>query len=492
MMNFRLRTLSACVALIGSAGIAHGSGFNLLEQNASGLGNAFAGSAASTENASAMYYNPAALTQLDGFQISTGVNLIDLKFKYKNDGTSRAPVALGSPRNAGNGNGGNAGGLGVVPNLYLSYKVNDRIGLGLGISAPFGLKTEYDDDWIGRFHSQSFDIQTINVNPSIAFKINDSWSVGAGLNIQRIEATYNKRNIAALETAQLRGLYFESGTTTKIKNTAYGWNIGAMFHPSEDTRVGLSYRSKIKHKASGHSDVTYDANAIGQDLAPKMVAQQYLASGQPAAYLPVFLGSAAGQAAVGAASAQITGMANNLIPTYLKSKATVTLPDMAVLSVYHRLNEKWEVMGDVSWIGWSSIPRLTINSYGYNKLGQLKTNQTELDLKFKDSWRVAVGANYTINEKWKLKTGLAWDQSPIRDAEHRPASLPDSNRYWLSLGVQFKPTQNTTIDAGYTHIFAKKSKIRNDNGGKEALYGRISGSFKGSADIFGIQLSHRF
>ena len=512
MMNFRLRTLSACVALIGSAGIAHGSGFNLLEQNASGLGNAFAGSAASTENASAMYYNPAALTQLEGFQVSTGVNLIDLKFKYKNDGASRlpsAPLIAGRQRNAGNGNGGNAGGLGVVPNLYLSYKVNDRIGLGLGISAPFGLKTEYDDDWIGRFHSQSFDIQTINVNPSIAFKINDSWSVGAGLNLQRIEATYNKRNVAALDS--IPGAFFESGTTTKIKNTAYGWNIGAMFHPSEDTRIGLSYRSKIKHKASGHSDVTYDANAIGQDLAPSAVAKEVAtkALAQAGMLNPSvddisnFLRSPRGQqvvagylqmnpGALGAASAQITGMANNLIPTYLKSKATVTLPDMAVLSVYHRLNEKWEVMGDVSWIGWSSIPRLTINSYGYNKLGQLKTNQTELDLKFKDSWRVAVGANYAINEKWKLKTGFAWDQSPIRDAEHRPASLPDSNRYWLSLGVQFKPTPNTTIDAGYTHIFAKKSKIRNDNGGKEALYGRISGSFKGSADIFGLQVSHRF
>lgn len=483
-MNFRLRTLTACLGLVGCAGLAHGSGFNLLEQNASGLGNAFAGSAANIENPSAMYFNPAALTQLEGLQISTGVDFVRPRFKFSDDGTSRAPRALGSP-SASNGNGGDAGSLGVVPNLYLSYKVNDRIGLGLGISAPFGLKTEYDKDWMGRFHSQSFDIKTINVNPSIAFKVNDSWSVGAGLNIQRIEATYDKRNIAPLVSVPGS---FESGTTTKIKNTAYGWNLGIMFHPSDDTRIGLSYRSRIKHKASGHSDVSYDASSIAGGLVMAQFASQLPPGMTPAMALQ--LNPNAREQLERQTAATATRI-SALIPTYLKSKATVTLPDMAVLSAYHRINDKWEVMGDISWIGWSSIPKLTINSVGYDKFGVAKPNTTTLDLKFKDTWRVAVGANYAVNDKWKIKTGLAWDQSPIRDSEHRPASLPDSDRIWVSLGVQYKPTQFTTIDAGYTHIFAKKSTVHNDNG-DAAKYGRLSGSYKASADIFGLQISHRF
>ncbi|NOL49191.1 OmpP1/FadL family transporter [Pelistega europaea] len=467
-MNFRLRTLTACLGLIGCAGLAHGSGFNLLEQNASGLGNAFAGSATSIENPSAMYFNPAALTQLEGLQISTGVNFVRPSFKFKDDGNSRAPRGFGQSKTALNGNGGDAGSTGIVPNFYISYKPTDRIGLGLGISAPFGLKTEYDPDWIGRYHSQSFDIKTININPAIAFKINDSWSVGAGLNIQRIEATYDKRNIAGL--ASVPGAYFDSGSSTKIKNTAYGWNVGIMFHPSVDTRIGLSYRSRIKHKADGHTSIDVNANAIKAD------ATNYIMGLVKAGALTLQQAGALAQKANGIQ-----------VPTRLDSKATVSLPDMAVLSAYHRINEKWEVMGDISWIGWSSIPKLTINSVGGGF-----ANETSLSLKFKDTWRVALGANYAVNEKWKLKMGVAWDQSPIRNAEHRPASLPDSDRYWVSLGVQYKPTQFTTIDVGYAHLFAKSSKIHNDNEGKANLYGRLSGSYKANANIFGLQVSHRF
>lgn len=466
-MNFRLRTLTTCLGLIGCTGFAHAAGFNLLEQNASGLGNAYAGSAASIENPSAMYFNPAALTQLEGLQISTGINFVRPGFKFKDDGTSRIPGARDgviNPSSKGS-NGGDAGSLGIVPNFYLSYKVNDRIGLGLGISAPFGLKTEYSTGWLGRFHSQAFDIKTININPAIAFKVNDSLSIGAGLNIQRIEAAYEKTGVSRLPSANpllnnKLGIQFDSNT--KIKNTAYGWNVGLMFHPSESTRIGLSYRSRIKHKASGHTDIAVDLN-------PTTAAGIMTQAGVPAAAIPTILG------------------ALGKTPKHFSSKATVSLPDMAVLSAYHRLNEQWEIMGDIAWTGWSSIPKLTISSVAPGT----QPRETTLNLKFKDTWRVALGANYAVNDQWKLKMGVAWDQSPIRDAKHRPASLPDSDRLWVSLGVQFKPSQYTTIDAGYTHIFTKKSKINNDNG-NVADYGRLSGTYKTNANIFGLQVSHRF
>lgn len=489
MMNFRLRTLSACVALMGSAGIAHGAGFNLLEQSASGLGNAYAGSAASVENASAMYYNPAALTQLEGFQISTGVNFIRPSFKFKDEGSTvpGAKDKVINPQPKG-GNGGDAGGWGTVPNLFLSYKVNDRIGVGLGISAPFGLKTEYDADWVGRYHSQSFDIKTININPAIAFKINDSWSVGAGINIQRIDATYEKSNIHRLKSdeekqypAFLEGLGFSVNSKTKIKNTAYGWNVGIMFHPSEDTRIGLSYRSKVKHKASGHTTI-YGAD----DPAIKTGLGQYLTQIGSEALSSNNMALAQG---INRYVAELkAGKGGLTVPTRLKSKATVTLPDTLTLSAYHRLNEKWEVMGDIAWTGWSSISQLTIDSVGTDAPGK---NTTGIRLKFRDTWRVAIGANYAVNEKWKIKMGLAYDQAPIRSDKYRPVSLPDKDRYWLSLGVQYKPTENTTVDVGYAHMFVKNFKINNDNGNANT-YGSIKGSYKGKGDIFGLQLSHRF
>ncbi len=451
-MNFRLRTLTASLALLGTAGVAHAAGFNLLEQNNSGLGNAYAGSAAVADNASTTYFNPAGLTQLDGLQVSTGVSFIRLSFKFKDNGTtlpdnltgagtgfSPVPTALGNT-------GGDAGGWGVVPNLYLSYKLNERVAFGLGIGAPFGLKTEYDSDWMGRYHSRSFDIKTININPSVAFKVDPSFSVGLGFNIQRIEATYEKAVAVGTGVVPVpagiphplagKEVYLSGDAKTEVKNTGYGWNIGLLYHPSEDTRIGLSYRSRIKHNASGDTSVSFIHPQAG----------------------PTTLTSAAA--------------------------ASVSLPDLAILSGYHRLNDKWEVMGDISWTGWSSLPKLTITN---------KTLPTsELKLKFKDSWRIAVGANYAVNDSWKIKAGLAWDQSPVRHAEYRLASLPDSNRYWLSLGAQYKPTENTTLDFGYTYVIAQKSKTNNNNGGQQATYGTLKGSYKANSHILGLQLSHRF
>ncbi len=445
-MNFRLRTLTASLALLGTAGVAHAAGFNLLEQNNSGLGNAYAGSAAVADNASTTYFNPAGLTQLDGLQVSTGVSFIRLSFKFKDNGTT-LPLGLRAATGGAlvpQGNtGGDAGGWGVVPNLYLSYKLNERVAFGLGIGAPFGLKTEYDNDWMGRFHSRSFDIKTININPSVAFKVDPSFSVGLGLNIQKIEATYEK-------AAFIPGTALTVDAKTKVKNTGYGWNIGLLYHPSEDTRIGLSYRSRIKHDATGTTELSNPVHPVLGAL--------------PAVALP--------------APAQAL-----LNP--VKAEASVSLPDLAILSGYHRLNDKWEVMGDISWTGWSSLPKLTITNGA-------PIPETTLKLKFKDSWRIAVGANYAVNDSWKIKAGLAWDQSPVRHAEYRLASLPDSNRYWLSLGAQYKPTENTTLDFGYTYVIAQKSKTNNSNGGQQAAYGTLKGSYKANSHILGLQLSQRF
>lgn len=438
-MNFRLRALTASLALLGTAGVAQAAGFNLLEQNNSGLGNAYAGSAAVADNASTIYFNPAGLSHLDGVQISTGVSFIRPGFKFKDNG-STMPAAL--PGVAKGGTGGDAGGWGVVPNFFASYKVNNKVAVGLGISAPFGLKTEYDPNWMGRYHSRSFDIKTINVNPAVSFNLDDSFSVGLGLNIQHIQATYEKATPVPLvhpRTGTMLGVT-SGDAKTKVKNTALGWNIGFLYAPTDDTRIGLSYRSRVKHKASGDTTVNF-MNPLTRSVT------------------------------------QLTSDA----------AATVSLPDMLILSGYKRLNDKWEIMGDISWTGWASLPELTIT----NKNFPATSRDTTLQLHFKNSWRVAVGANYALNDSWKIKTGLAWDQSPVRDTKHRLASLPDSNRYWLSLGAQYKPSANTTLDVGYTYVIAQKSKVDNNNA-NPVLYGTLKGSYKANSHIVGLQLSHRF
>lgn len=434
-----LRTVSASLALLGCASLAHGAGFNLLEQSGTGLGAAYAGSAALAEDASTIYYNPAGLMRLEGLQLSAGFALIKPSFRFKNDGRSTLPAAfnLNPPplRPSQGGNGGNAGSLAFLPNLYASYRINHRVAVGLGISAPFGLKTEYDNNWMGRFHSRSFDIKTINVNPSVAFKLADSVSMGIGLNIQFINATYAKATVLPTGTPAVP---FSTGNVeTKIDNVGMGWNVGFLFEPSENTRFGISYRSRVKQNTSGHTTVTV--------LHP------------------------------------VTGSPIRTIRS--DASASVSLPDLLILSAYHRLNEKWEMMGDISWTGWSSIPKLTIKN-------KTLANAT-LDLRFKDAWRVAMGARYQLNDRWKLTAGVAWDQSPVRVAEYRPASLPDKDRYWLSIGAQYKASENTTIDIGYTHLLQSKAKVDNTNN-DIGVYGRLSGTYKANAHILGVQLSHRF
>lgn len=419
-MNALTRNVLSTITLGLGVTSVHAAGFQLLEQNASGLGNAYAGSAAVAENASTIFFNPAGMSYLPGVNLSTGVAAVKPSFKFSDNGNSRNPLAMGGGRPRG-GNGGDAGGWEFVPNAYGSLQLNDRWHVGIGIGAPFGLSTHYDDDWAGQYHSRKFKIQTININPSVSYKVNDMLALGAGVNWQRIDAEYTKQQVVGVGMAR--------AAKVEMDGDAWGWNLGAMLQPTPDTRVGLSYRSKMKHSASGTTKV--------QNLAK------------------------------------------------FDARADVDLPDSAILSVMHSLTPRWDLLADVSWTGWSSIPELKIRNSGPG------AQSDTLNLKFRDTWRFAVGANYKVSEQWKLKFGVAYDQSPVHNDKNRPTSLPDNNRVWLSTGVQYQATKNTTLDVGYTYLHVRKTKIDND-GESLATKGRIAGDYSSKGNIIGVQLTSRF
>ncbi|OZI79734.1 OmpP1/FadL family transporter [Bordetella genomosp. 2] len=425
--SLALTTLSAALAAAGT-GAVHAAGFQLLEQNASGLGNAYAGSAAVAENASTIYFNPAGMTYLPGFNVSAGVNAIWPSFKFRDNGNSRNPLALGGGAPTG-GNGGDAGNLGVVPNAYFSWQLTEKWFVGVGVGAPFGLMTEYDDDWVGQYHSTKFDIKTININPSVAYKVNDQFSMGFGLNYQYIDAQYTKKVVVPVTPM---GPFLPGDADLNLDGDAWGWNAGIMLQPTEDTRIGLSYRSKIKHKAKGDTDI--DGFAPGRSLS-------------------------------------------------YDAKASVDLPDTLILSAAHQLNERWELLADVSWTGWSSIQELKIKNDG----GPTDT----LPLEFRDSWRVALGANYQFAPKWKWRFGVAWDQSPVHNPSDRPTSLPDTDRWWFSTGVQYQASKDTRIDVGYTYLYLRDTDIDTDSG-SALTKGRVAGDYRSKGNILGIQVSTRF
>lgn len=400
---------------------AAAAGFQLLEQNASGLGNAYAGSAAATENASTIFYNPAGMTQLTAREFSAGVTAVGTSFKFSDNGSSVGLLA-------GSGNGGDAGSWGFIPNGYASWALNKDWYVGVGFGAPFGLKTEYDSPWLGAAQSTSFDVKTYNINPSVAFRVNERVSVGAGLNWQRLTAEYVR--LLAVNTPT----NVASPLRLKLNDDSWGWNVGALFTLAPATKLGASYRSKVNY------DLTGDIQVNG-----------------PSAPTNAALSSDA--------------------------KASLKLPDVFILSGSQQLSDKWQLLGDVSWTGWSSIPKLDV----LRASGALA--QT-LDTDFRDAWRVALGANYQYSNALKLKFGIAYDQTPVKGEATRLVSLPDNDRTWFSFGTQWVPGRGSAVDFGIAYLHIPSVGI--DNNQTVSGRGRVTGTYNNSAWILGLQYSRAF
>ncbi len=401
-MPFRLTHLAAGLVLAGATSLAHAAGFALIEQNASGLGNAYAGQAAAATDASTIFFNPAGMTMLPDRQLVLAGNLIKPQAEFS--GTSLI----------GGGDGGDAGSLALVPNAYFAFRLTPDVHLGVGLNAPFGLKTEYDAGWAGRTQALESEVRTIVVNPSIAWKASDSLSLGAGLSLQYIEATLTNATGAA-----------PGAPVGAVEGDDYGWgfNLGVLWQPSEATRLGLAYRSEIDNTLEG----TLKVNGI-------------------TAASPVF--------------------------------ADVTLPDSASLSVFHKMNARWELLADVTWTGWSDFDELRI----VNGAGAPVTPPTTEN--WEDNFRYSLGANYHYNDRLILRGGLAYDETPVRDA-HRTARIPDESRTWIAIGAQYRLSPRSTLDFGYAHLFVKDASI--DEGAV-----KLKGTYDNAVDILSAQLTLNF
>jgi long-chain fatty acid transport protein len=216
---------SVAGALLAMSGSVAASGFALIEQNASGLGNAYAGGAAIAEDASTVFFNPAGMTRLSGKQVVVAGHLINPSAKF----TSSTGVS-----------GGDAGGLAFVPNAYFAMEMKPGLKVGLGLNAPFGLQTEYDSNWVGKHQAIKSKLETMNVNPSVAYQVNDALSVGGGLNYQHISGELSEFKGGALGTAVIKGT-----------DNTWGYNLGALYNVNASTRVGVAYRSAMSYTLSG-------------------------------------------------------------------------------------------------------------------------------------------------------------------------------------------------------------------------------------------------
>lgn len=445
------------------------SGFQLVEQNGSGLGNAFAGQAASAKDASTIFFNPANLTRISGKQVVLGVNPIGIKTEFTDGGSTRPllgttpiPVPLGTT-------GGDAGGWIPVPNGYFSWQATKKVWAGLGVGAPFGLKTEWDADWMGRFKAVKSEVRTVNINPTLAFKVNDSFSLGGGASYQRLKATLSQ-GVAfggisygkALQAAGpvggafvLRalggpaGLAMEGTSTVEGDTWSWGWNVGAALSVGKEGHIGASYRSKIKH------DIEGTATFVGAptfDLPGPLAA---LGAGLNAAF----------------ASGPV--------------KARIELPETVSVAASYE-GEKAEIMADYTWTGWTSIQALSVVRADSTPLSSVPLN-------FKDTWRVGLGFNYKMSDAWLLRLGTAFDKTPVQD-QYRTPRLPDEDRTWAAVGFQYKVGKNGALDLGYAHLFVKDatSNLPNQDSASAAPSGNLVGVYTDSVNIVSVQFRQSF
>ena len=436
-MDDWVRWLSIGVAVATTAlalfGEAWGSGFQIRENSASALGNAFAGAAASSEDPSIIANNPAGMIGLSGNQVSGDIGIIIPSAVFSGMGLTAARQPISG------GNGGDAGGAQPVPAAYGLYDASPDLKLGLALTAPFGLQTQYQSDWVGRYQAIRSDIATININPNVAYRVSDWLSVGGGPAIQHAGAEFtnaiNSTTVVHLANPSLpAGLTLPDGLA-KVTGDSWsvGYTLGALVEISPGTRLGASYRSKIGHRIEGTAAFTVPAS-----LAPS----------------PQFQNTPA--------------------------RADLKTPDVVSLAASHELSPDITLLAEVQWTNWSVVKNLEIERPD----GSILSSQPE---QWHGTWFGSIGATWRPDPNWTLRGGLAFDRTPVRD-QFRTARLPDSDRYWLAVGLGYSWTPDLRFDAAYVHIFSPSPSINEVSQTGDLLVGQYSNHL----DIVSLSATLRF
>lgn len=427
-------------ALLAFTHSALSSGFALHEQNASGLGEFYAGAGAIAEEASTNFYNPAGLVLLPGTQISiSGVNVMS-SFTFEGDTEYRTNFAPTTPF-VGSGHA-SAGTSRLVPALHVSQKITDKLAAGISFTAPFGLATEYDAESIARYQALKSDLMTMDIGPSLAYRVMPWLSIAAGF-----DAQYAKLQISQAVNytiGQTPTPETDSTSSNVADSWAWGWHLGAMAIISPKSHVGLNFRSNFEHDFTGNSRF--------KDADGNLVAESH-----------------------------VTG--------------TADFPWLIDLSGSHAFDDKWTVLGSVAYTHWSSISQLQLeNASVYIPTSGPTTGTSTDPLNYENSWSAFAGLRYQYNRAVMFKIGGGYDQSPTQDAD-RDLRLPDSDRWVASAGIRVIPpgAEKVSIDVAYARIFANDADIDKtlDVGSPTTITNTADGKVIGHADLIGAQLTLR-
>ena len=438
MNNKKTLLTAAITAAVLLPATVFASGYKLNEQSAAGMGTAHAGRAAMAEDASVVFYNPAAMTELDRAQMTAGFTYINGVGEFTGNARDAGFAEITGDDTDGDGynNGGNYLGESFIPFFYYARPINETFSVGLGVFVPFGTNTDYDDDFVGGAFADETSLSSIEIAPTFAYKINDQLSIGGGIDIVHMEGTLSKSvdTIPSAVNAAYAG--FENHFEVSGDDWGYGWNVGTFYKLDEATTLAVTYRSEIEFTLEGDSEFANDFS--------------YYDSGSGTI---VNLGTVRPQA----------------------SKVPITTPASATLSATHQFSDALLLQMGATWTGWSSfeyfdviatenladatIPDVSdiaaINGLGNGYIGHIVE-------KWEDVWALAVGGTYKLNDTIAVRAGYAYDQSPVTD-EYRTARVPSSDRQWLTAGVQYVVNADLSIDVAAGYLYMEKMSLTETN-----------------------------
>jgi len=403
---------------------AWGGGLFLYEQGTPDVGTANAGSAALAKDASTAGSNPAGMTRLDRSQLLTAVQPLLVRVKFD---TSSKSTHSG-------GNGGDAGDLVPTASFFYVHNLNKDLKLGVAVGSYFGLGLDYGNNWAGRYYVQDVDLLTFAINPVIAYRINDWFSIGGGFSI--VKSTL-------LQRVGINNLLpFLSDGQLKVEDddVGYGGNLGILVEPRKGTRFGLTYRSEI--------ELDFKDVASLRRTGPLLNA-----------------------------AIRRSGLAGS------KADMEMTIPQAVMFSGYHALTDRLAIMGNVGWQENSEFGKTSVS------ISSITSRSFTADRNFDDSWHFAIGFQYRIAEPWLYSLGFAYDTSVV-DREDRTPDAPFDRQLRYGTGIQYDWNEDVTLGFAYEYIDAGDAAI---NQYKGSLAGRLEGDYKkNEIHVFAFNLIWKF
>ncbi|WP_347901466.1 outer membrane protein transport protein [Pseudomonas purpurea] len=415
-------TLSLAVTLASTQIFA--SGFAINEQSISGMGTGFAGRSSVADDASTIFGNPAGMSRIKREQATGGVAMLDAHTDIS-DARSRP--------NKGTNDGDMVPFI-AVPMGYYVKPIDDHWAFGIGMYAPFGLVTDYEKGFAGRYFGSKSDVKVMTLQPTVSYAFNDKISIGFGPTINRIDGTLES-NLSITPRAN------DGKVKIKGDDTALGYNIGVLAQVTDSTRVGLTYHSRVKYKLEGDTKVNYSVLAAA-GLNP---SQKYDAS--------------------------------------LKLQT----PESVDLSVTHELDDQWTIYAGSTWTRWSRLENITVENKGVQPLLNGQFGSITEEQNWHDTWAHAIGASYKLNKQWVLRTGLSFDQAPTNNVDRSPR-IPTGDRTIFSLGAGWSPTDDLTIDVAYSYLKEEAVKVNNHNNRGQSY----NAKYENWANGFGVGATYRF